>query len=249
MPRPRKKHKPRAKIAQAETRGGNDNPATLDEVMIAFQKSLARATQSAQDYADGETGFQTGQKVLYTVEGLDVELNVGLTPATTDGQDPDHVAVRFDAPDDSRSSLRFRVKPQPVDAGPEAPQAIRLVRGEPDDNGSLPIAALFVGQDDAGQPTPLAKQSLQIFITVNNKLHGPFSAKTLTATQANPDRAGTLPILIQPGDANGEARIKVGTKTHPVSNLAWGASIGIYALSQSPMALSNLLTIDLPDSA
>ena len=51
---------------------------TLEEVLVAFQKGLARATLAAYNVSKADPEFARGARTLYVTEGLDVDLRAGL---------------------------------------------------------------------------------------------------------------------------------------------------------------------------
>jgi hypothetical protein len=95
---------------------------TLEEILVGFQKSLARATLAAYNTSKADPEFTRGTRTLYITEALDVDLKAGLSIASArSGKQPDRITIDFDAPPDFRSSLRFRVGTKPLEhiKGPE----------------------------------------------------------------------------------------------------------------------------------
>lgn len=92
-------------------------PMTLEEVLVGFQRSLARATRASLEAAraDWEVGF--GQRSLYVIDGVGVRLQAGIQAAT----DPSGVvqAVMLDLGQSSNpeaSTIEFRVQARPIEA-------------------------------------------------------------------------------------------------------------------------------------
>jgi hypothetical protein len=89
---------------------------TLEEVIVAFQKSLARARTNAQIVSRSKM-VAAGEQPLFVVDALDVNLRVGLDMvAPTPDDPPDKILIDFSAPGDSRSTIGFRVVIRPLDA-------------------------------------------------------------------------------------------------------------------------------------
>ncbi len=106
----RKRPKPK-KIAERPKRS-----VTFDEVIVAFQKTLARAGMAAREASRRDADFVLGEKTLYIVDGMDIELKAALTPGTIDDEDADRILVDFDADASNRSIVSFRVESRPLEA-------------------------------------------------------------------------------------------------------------------------------------
>lgn len=90
---------------------------TLEEVIVAFQKSLARARTDAQIVSRRDKAIAEGEQPLFVVDALDVSLRVGLDMApANEGEPPNMIRVDFSAPGDVRSTIAFRVAIRPLDA-------------------------------------------------------------------------------------------------------------------------------------
>lgn len=92
-------------------------PLTLEEVLVGFQRSLARATRASLEAAraDWEVGF--GQRSLYVIDGVGVRLQAGLQVA----RDPSGTvqAMLVDLAQSSNpdaSTIDFRVQARPIEA-------------------------------------------------------------------------------------------------------------------------------------
>lgn len=83
----------------------------LEEVLIAFQKSLGRIRQETTAAGKHDSEFAVGDRVLYMVDSLQIELKVGLTMENRAGDANDRFKVDFNAPAPSQSVLRFTVDP------------------------------------------------------------------------------------------------------------------------------------------
>lgn len=83
---------------------------TLDDVLLAFEKSMSRARESTREIAAEDEAVAAGEKTLFVVEALDVDLCVAVG-LTTRG---DAVTIDFDAPAEVRSRLKFRIAPKPL---------------------------------------------------------------------------------------------------------------------------------------
>lgn len=88
----------------------------LDDVLIAFQKSLARVRQKTTEVSKYETEYTKGNRALYMVDSVDVELAVGFEVDTLSEGNPDFVKVNFSPVNEvNKSVLRFSVAPLPLD--------------------------------------------------------------------------------------------------------------------------------------
>ena len=95
----------------------NDDRAkpSLDEVLVAFQKSLARTWFRAKVVSIEDSAIRAGQAPLFTIEALEVELRVGLdVVAASEKASPDIVRVNFDDQLHERSTVKFRVGIKPL---------------------------------------------------------------------------------------------------------------------------------------
>ena len=89
---------------------------TLEMVLLAFQKGLARATQATNDSSKHDPGFLTGKRTLYSIDTLSIDLNAGLKLiSNADGTFDDRIRLDFDAPASERSRLQFSVEPKPLE--------------------------------------------------------------------------------------------------------------------------------------
>jgi len=117
-------------------RGGTP---TLEEFILACQKSLARAAQGAREETRMEADFVRGERPLYVVDRLEFEIHTGIRAAAY--RDDTHHSVLLDLEDapDRRSVLRFTVEHKPLEfeTGP------RIALADLDPLGAnLPIARL-----------------------------------------------------------------------------------------------------------
>ncbi|MBI1397785.1 MAG: hypothetical protein GC151_17575 [Betaproteobacteria bacterium] len=90
---------------------------TLEEMLVAFQKSLARATRASFEASRSEAGFGLGEQALYVIDGLNVSLDAGCRAAFGPNGRPSHVVLDFDRPADSGGTARleFRVQTRPLE--------------------------------------------------------------------------------------------------------------------------------------
>ena len=88
-----------------------DVAPTLHEVLVAFQKSLSRARERTQTVAETEGGYRQGDKTLFGIDALDVELCVAVAVTRKgDAEEADVVRLDFHAAPAERSKIRFRVE-------------------------------------------------------------------------------------------------------------------------------------------
>ena len=85
----------------------------LEDILIALQKSLARTVRSAQQASKSDSEFAQGERPVYMIDGLDVDLNAALLKSS--GQGGDKLLVDLNAPAAERSVIRFRVQAKPME--------------------------------------------------------------------------------------------------------------------------------------
>jgi len=100
------------------SRPNNEKPElpSMEMVILAFQKGLARASQATNDASKHDPNFLTGRRTLFAVNSLDVELRAGLTMTQNgNGWVEDRIRVDFTAPEETRSLLKFTVESKPLE--------------------------------------------------------------------------------------------------------------------------------------
>lgn len=135
---------------------------TLEEVLVAFQKSLARSTRSALETSRSEPEFATGKQPLYVVEGLDVDLSTGIQARREeDDGAPEGVLLDFAASEGERSTIHLRVEAKPL----ELERAARLLLADLDPlRERSPVASLrATALDEEGRPA--AGRELAVHVT------------------------------------------------------------------------------------
>lgn len=173
---------------------GSEQPRrlpALEDLLVAFQKSLARAGVRGGSASKAEADFLLGRKAYYQTDALEIDLKVGVH-ADIDGQ---RVLVDLDAPPERCSNLRFRVEAEPLEAiqGP----ALVLTRtnvGAPADEP----AKLTLWLIDA-EGAPVSGQDLRVFL-VGQGAEQPGDPLSVTT-----DLAGRVALRILPPDSNGIA--------------------------------------------
>ncbi|MEO0651995.1 MAG: hypothetical protein AAFZ65_15075 [Planctomycetota bacterium] len=133
-------------------RDPQDPQTTLEEFLIACQKSLARAAASATEASKSDSEFVQGERPVYVIEGIDFDLNAGVHIGEAGTGAPDSVHLHFGAATDERSRLRFRVEKRPMEilSGAKLELANLDVTGE-----DLPLVRMRAWLvDDKGVPVP-----------------------------------------------------------------------------------------------
>jgi hypothetical protein len=88
----------------------------LEDVLVAFEKSLARATQHSVETSRAEVGFGLGERAIYVVDALNLQLKVGLNAALGPEGKLSHMLVDFSERErDTHSTLEFRVQARPLE--------------------------------------------------------------------------------------------------------------------------------------
>jgi hypothetical protein len=122
-----------------------EQPVTLEEMLTAFQKSLGRANRSSLEASRGESEFLLGIRALYVIDGLNVTLRVGVRAASFEGSKDKRVIVDFDAPENERSEVQFRVQSKPLEA--TKANELLLADGDPlgNDRPRFQLIATLIG--------------------------------------------------------------------------------------------------------
>lgn len=114
----------------------------LSDILIAFQKSLARAQRHTSGVRRA-TDFILGERTLYSIDGLDIELKVGLELSQ---EKQDSLLVDFHPTEYRASSVRFRVQAKPTEAVENGLVLFRASLGDSDVPDPAKIIALTVAQ-------------------------------------------------------------------------------------------------------
>lgn len=89
---------------------------TLEQFLVACQKSLARSIQNAQQMGKSDSEFAQGERPVYVIDEVAFDLNAGVhIDPQLEGRLGERVILDFDAPGEQRSQLRFTVTTKPVE--------------------------------------------------------------------------------------------------------------------------------------
>lgn len=104
---------------------------TLEEVLVNFQRSLARATRSSLETARADLQVGMGQRALYVIDGIEVKLQAGVVMARDAQGAIQAVSVDLGADPASggQAELKFRIASRPID--PIASEQIVLADLDP----------------------------------------------------------------------------------------------------------------------
>jgi hypothetical protein len=104
---------------------------TLEEVLVNFQRSLARATRSSLETARADLQVGMGQRALYVIDGIDVKLQTGVVMARDAAGRIQAVSVDLgaDPMGPGQAELKFRIVSRPID--PIATEQIVLADLDP----------------------------------------------------------------------------------------------------------------------
>jgi len=128
----------------------------LEEVLVAFQKALARTAQQTANEKEMDARFLAAERVLFGVDTLEVDLNVGMA-VTDDPDDGFVVGLDFAVDPERRSKVKFTVDPTPLE--PISTTTIALVPLTPTrDVGTVSFLGTVVGAN--GKPIPGANVSV-----------------------------------------------------------------------------------------
>lgn len=118
----------------AENESGNAVP--LEEVLVAFKKSLARATLASEKASKYDVQFLLGNRTLYNVGGLSLDLNVKVAVENKTGSENDQVLLDFNAEASQRSNVQFRVDTLPLEPI-KGPKVVLARRNKNKEKGQL----------------------------------------------------------------------------------------------------------------
>jgi hypothetical protein len=106
----------KSKAVARTLRPVRDEGVPLEDVLVAFEKSLARATQHSVETSRAEVGFGLGERAIYVVDALNLQLKVGLNAALGPEGKLSHMLVDFsEREQDTHSTLEFRVQARPLE--------------------------------------------------------------------------------------------------------------------------------------
>jgi hypothetical protein len=162
-----KKKAPPMQPPAARTLKESDDPVTLQEVLVAFQKSLARAARSAEEASRAKADFSLGDRTLYAIDGLNVELNAAVSPVSIDGVRNNHIRLDLNAPPEERSRISFRVEARPLEL--ETSSRIMLADLDPlkQSRPIVKVRAIVIGRkttEASAPPQPLEGVTVEIMI-------------------------------------------------------------------------------------
>ncbi|MBX3606621.1 MAG: hypothetical protein KF788_15185 [Piscinibacter sp.] len=90
---------------------------TLEELLVGFQKSLARATRASFETARADYEVGLGQRSLYVIDGIGINLAAGVSAGRDAGGQVQAITLDLGEADPERASrLEFRVQARPIDA-------------------------------------------------------------------------------------------------------------------------------------
>lgn len=109
----------------------DQDSVTLEEVLVNFQRSLARATRSSLETARGDLQVGMGQRALYVIDGIDVRLQAGVVMARDAAGSIQAISVDLgaDPTGPGQAELKFRIASRPID--PIAAEQIVLADLDP----------------------------------------------------------------------------------------------------------------------
>ncbi|HAS47050.1 MAG TPA: hypothetical protein DCS93_41585 [Microscillaceae bacterium] len=138
----------------AENDDGNSVP--LEEVLVAFKKSLARATLASEQASKYDVQFLLGNRTLYNVGSLNLNLSVGIDIDNQKGIKNDRILLDFsqEINSDKRSNIQFRVDSLPLEPikGPKVVLARRNKVNTKDQRNEFKVWAV----DRQGEPQKAA---------------------------------------------------------------------------------------------
>lgn len=101
----------------ARTLRPSEGTVTLEEVLVGFQRSLARATRSSLETSRADWQVGLGQRALYVVDGIGVTLQAGVVMALDAAGHVQAVSLDLGAGGGpGQATLEFRVSSRPIEA-------------------------------------------------------------------------------------------------------------------------------------
>lgn len=92
------------------------NITSLENFLVACQKSLARSVRSAQQAGKSDSEFAQGERPVYVIDEVAFDLSAGVHIETDELKDAgERVLLDFEAPSERRSTLQFTVAMKPVE--------------------------------------------------------------------------------------------------------------------------------------
>jgi hypothetical protein len=165
---------------QTESPGPREAPPiSLDEFLVACQKSLARSARNAEQTSRSAAEFATGQQALYMIDGLEFDVSTAVVaPGPDEADRQDRVLLDFSAPAERRSRVKFRVESRPMEVIPGARLEMAQLSGPSEPDGRVRFRAWLV--DDQGSPVP--DYPVQLYFarsgSKRRNLRKPIAAKT-----------------------------------------------------------------------
>jgi len=205
-------------MPQNSSGSGGSTPArgpTLEEFLVACQKSLARTATSSAEAGKADSEFAQGERPVYVIDSLELDLSVGMRLSPDeDVLSAESVHLDFDAPHEQRSRIKFRVetRPQELLAGAKLQLANLDPLGE-----ELPVVRLRVWLvDDRGMPVPNHPVAIH-FARAGDKNLRP---KERIAAQT--DVVGRVDFYLETGKAQGNLKV-IGVRKRFTVHVKGGA--------------------------
>lgn len=182
---------------------GPSDGTSLDEVLVAFQKTMARVGKRMRAALYSDTELLRASRSLYAIDGVNVTLHLR-TERSSDPADRDRVRVAFaERESDANLSVSFRVESRAVQELTEARLILVSYGARFDRPATHDLVAVALEQDGA----PIADVAVQVRVTAIGK------ADTALDFDARTDATGRLWIEV-------DAQTRVMTFNHkPVSEL------------------------------
>lgn len=179
----------------ADAAAGGTTGVPLETVLDEFREAVARSAGSALREARERSDVRTGKRPAFGIDGLDVELAVGVAIRLEPGDGDNEVLLDFRPPPDAPSRIRFRVQPLPVAALQEPYLYVRPVYDPSGTYARHEYEAEIRDEDD--RPVSFAKLTVQI--TRADRERGQIHEFDLTA-----DRSGSARFVVHTRDGQVE---------------------------------------------
>ncbi|MCC6159523.1 MAG: hypothetical protein IT350_15845 [Deltaproteobacteria bacterium] len=138
---------------------------TLDEVLVAFQKTMARVGKRMRAALYSDTELLRASRSLYAIDGMNVTLHLRTEPAA-DAASRDKVRVVFaDNPGDANLTVDFRVESRAVQELTEARLVLASYGARFDRPATHDLVAVALEPDGS----PIADVAVHVHVTAVGK--------------------------------------------------------------------------------
>lgn len=107
----------------------DSNPVPLEDLLAAFQKSLARSNEASLDVRKRDLDYLKGQRALYVVDSLQIDLKGAISAPLDQSGNSSQIMIDLKGDPNYLSSVKFSVESSPLE--PVQGAKILLTRTRP----------------------------------------------------------------------------------------------------------------------